>query len=92
MSSRRGWEDEEKLAHIALTVSRSSKGKASRDCTRHQTLFTLSRSTTDLLELEIGPLVCHPLVPHTELARRGMGRFWDWFRLGNGLIIGGKWD
>ena len=33
MSARRGWDDDEKLDQMVLTASRSSNGRASRDCT-----------------------------------------------------------
>lgn len=76
--ARRGWEDEEKLDHIALTASRSWTGSASRDCeeevSKKEGCEVRSQNRRYLLQLQIGSFVGHPLMAHAQFPSRGLRR------------------
>lgn len=73
IKARRGWGEAEKFAHTALMASRSCKGRASKalgDLCQHYAHIS-HMAITDLLELEICPLIGHPFVPGAKFALRG---------------------
>jgi hypothetical protein len=76
MSARRACDEEEKLDQTALTASRSSTGKASRDYFRGVSFSAgKQREGACLLQLQIGAFVCHSLVTNAEFTRwRALGR------------------
>lgn len=78
MRARRGCDEEEKLDQTALTASRSSTGKASRDYFGGVSFSPGNQSNgACLLQFQIGAFVCHSLVTNAEFARwRALGRRW----------------